>query len=594
MAREQIERLRRVMKEKRLDAWISPSADAHQSEYIGDYDACRLYLSGFTGSAGTLLVLEKEAYLWTDGRYFVQAERELEGSGITLMKQGVPGVLELPAFLQEKLAPHSRLGYYAKLISASYGERLRRALPQVCFVTEEDITGHVWEERPARSSNPVWIHSLSYCGERAAEKMDRVRKQLKEKKATALALTALSDIAWLCNLRGSDIQCNPLFLSYLFLDLQKTILFIQGRALGEEVRNYLKEEGIEVREYDEWDAFLKGVRGETVALDGLECDEHTCRLLEENNRVLSEESIVSMMKIIKNETELLNDKNAHIRDGVYMVRFLRWLKEKVKREAITESAAAEYLDGLRAGDSLYISKSFPTISAYGANAAMPHYSTGDSRTVLEEKGFYLVDSGAQYKDGTTDITRTVALGPLSAEEKKQYTLVVKGMLNLLNAKFPPYIRGYNLDTYARAPLWQYGYDFNHGTGHGVGFANTVHEGPNAIRLRASETARKDPVFAPGMIVSDEPGMYVAGSHGIRMEILVAVKKDSSAPEEENSDFLSFDCLTFAPIDMTAIDFAYLEEKDVKELRSYQEAVYRVLSPHLSLEERSWLKEETSV
>lgn len=588
--REQIQKLREVMKKYGMDAWVAPTADAHQSEYVGDHDQCRAYLSGFTGSAGTLVVLKDRAALWVDGRYFVQGRKQLEGSGIDLMEMGEKKVPTLLEYLKENLSIGETLGFYAKLFGAGEGEQWEKELHGIQMRTDVDIVDEVWLDRPARSAKKVWRID-AYCGEDTKSKLERVRKEMRENRADVLLACSLSDIAWLTNLRGDDIECNPLFLSYLAIEEDRCTLFIQSCAMSEEIANYLKDQGIETAEYDDWNQFVKKLKGRKILLDQKDCDYQTLCDARKDNEFIFVVSPLALMKIVKNDTEVANMRKSHVRDGVYMVKYIKWIKESVKRgEKINEVEASDYLDNLRLKDEiggLGVELSFDTISGYASNAAIVHYKANrETAAILEPRGLYLFDSGAQYKDGTTDVTRTIALGETSDIEKQDYTLTTIGMLRLLNARFKEGARGYNLDAYARMKMWEYGRDFNHGTGHGVGFCNTVHEGPNSIRLTPNPDPRRDVVIRENMVVSDEPGIYIEGSHGIRVENLVVSVKD------EQEGFLYFDSLTIVPLDPEPLNVDIMEERDKQLYNEYQAMVYKTLSPYLDDEEKKWLLNET--
>ena len=581
--------LRKVMKDEGIDAWICPSSDAHSSEYLSEYDKERAYLSGFTGSAGTLLVLKDKAFLWTDGRYFVQAAKELEGSGIELMKMGESGVINLEECLERELKEGETLGFSAKLINTkqalAYKEKFKAK--GINFRVESDIVEKVWKDRPKRSANFVFVLGTEFTGESVEDKLARFRNKLIENRSSAGLVTNLSDIAWFTNMRGSDIECNPQYLSYMYISMDEAVLFMQEKVITDEIKSHLKEANIYVKDYDEYYTFIKNIKDEVLLLDNNECNYLTYISVSEKNKIVFAPSIITMFKIVKNATEIKMTKNAHIRDGVYETRFIKWLQESLEKgEEITEISASDYLDKLRATDLKYLSLSFETISAYGSNAAMPHYTaTKDSFSKLERRGLYLVDSGATYMDGTTDVTRTMALGQLTEDERLHYTLAAIGMLRLMNAKFPKGVKGYNLDTFARAAMWEYGLDYNHGTGHGVGFCNGVHEGPISIRYKVNPDLRLDVGFEAGMIVSDEPGVYIAGSHGVRCENL-ALTVDAG------NGFLAFEPLTMIPLDRRALNIDIMTKKDIEYFNSYQKLVYNTLEVYLDDEEKAWLKEET--
>lgn len=581
MKKEVVE-IRKILKEEGLAGYYIPNSDAHQSEYISDYDKFRAYVSGFTGSAGDLLILEKSAYLFTDGRYFIQAEKELRDSGIELVRVGEPHAKTLNHILKTELDTEDILALDATLISARSGMRVfgNRKLK-----TDFDISDRIWENRPKRSAERIWILGVQYTGEDIRSKLQRLRKSVKESGGDALVESNLSNIAWLTNLRGADIECNPLFLSYLFVEEESASIFIQKEALDTEVYNYLTDSGFTIHAYDDFYTFLEKIENKNIILDESEVNFLIYDILCKKNELSHQDSLIANFKVVKNDIEIENMKQAHIRDGAYLTRFIKFVKEEVaKGTKLTEEQAANILDGLRAEDEKFVSLSFETISAYGKNAAMPHYSPGKEEVCIENRGMYLVDSGANYKDGTTDITRTIRVGEVRDIEKLHYTLVAVGMLRLLNARFPKYVKGINIDGFARQKMWEYGIDYNHGTGHGVGFCNTVHEGPTNIRPRGSVLG-KDFEFKKGNVCSDEPGIYIEGSHGIREEILVVVK-------EAGNGFLGFESLSFAPLDRELIDKSVMNEDDIKYFNAYQKEVYEKIAPHLNEEERAFLKEAT--
>ncbi|RKW35483.1 MAG: aminopeptidase P family protein, partial [Lachnospiraceae bacterium] len=519
--------LRKVMQREGIDAWISPSSDAHQSEYPTEYDKCRRFLSGFTGSAGTLLVMKEEAYLWTDGRYFLQAESELKDSGITLMKMGEPGVPNLDELLEEKMKKDEVLGFNGSLLSFSEGKVIAGKVVKkgVKLAIGKEITDEVWTDRPERPHTKVFILEEKYAGKSAAKKISEVRERMKGR--DLLIVSSLSDIAWLTNLRAFDIKCNPLFLSYFILESDKATLFIQDEALSDEVRTYLVGNGIDIKPYDSFDETVAGIKNKQIMFDEADVSYKTFISIskkENANKLYSVLSPVTYLKNIKNDVEVSNMKKSHIRDGVYMAKYMYWIKKQIKNGVkLTEKTASDYLDNLRREDELFLDLSFPTISGYAENGAIVHYEAEyETAKTLEPKGLYLFDSGATYKDGTTDVTRTISLGENTYEEKLHYTLVTIGMLRLLNTIFKRGAIGVCLDIKAREALWEHGLDYNHGTGHGVGFVNTVHEAPTSIRNKINKDVFRNLEFEPGMIMSDEPGVYISGKHGIRMEILMNV------------------------------------------------------------------------
>ena len=582
--------LRRVMQREGIDAWISPSSDAHQSEYPTEYDKCRRFLSGFTGSAGTLLVMKEEAYLWTDGRYFLQAENELKDSGITLMKMGEPGVPSLDELLEEKMKKDEVLGFNGSLLSFSEGKVIASKVVKngVKLVIGKELTDEIWTDRPKRPHTKVFILEEKYAGKSAVKKISEVRERMKGR--DLLIVSSLSDIAWLTNLRAFDIKCNPLFLSYFILETDKATLFIQEEALSDEVRKYLAENGIDIKPYNSFDKTVAGIKNKQIIFDEADVSYKTFISIskkENANKLYSVLSPVTYLKNIKNDIEILNMKKSHIRDGVYMAKYIYWLKNQVKNGTnLTEKTASDYLDNLRRGDELFLDLSFPTISGYADNGAIVHYEAEyETAKKLEAKGLYLFDSGATYKDGTTDVTRTISLGENTYEEKLHYTLVTIGMLRLLNTIFKRGAIGVCLDIKAREALWEHRLDYNHGTGHGVGFVNTVHEAPTSIRNKINKDVYRNLEFEPGMVMSDEPGVYISGKHGIRMEILMTV-------EDKGEGFLGFEPLTMAPIDSEPLLVDVMTKKDIEFYNKYQKQVYDSISYGLNEEEKAWLKELT--
>lgn len=582
--------LRKVMQREGIDAWISPSSDAHQSEYPTEYDKCRRFLSDFTGSAGTLLVMKEEAFLWTDGRYFLQAGNELEGSGITLMKMGEPGVPNLDELLEEKMKKDEVLGFNGSLLSFSEGKVIASKVVKngVKLAIGKEITDEVWTDRPKRPHTKVFILDEKYAGKSAEKKISEVRERMNGR--DLLIVSSLSDIAWLTNLRAFDIKCNPLFLSYFILESDKATLFIQDEALSDEVRTYLVGNGIDIKPYDSFDETVAGIKNKQIMFDEADVSYKTFISIskkENANKLYSVLSPVTYLKNIKNDVEVSNMKKSHIRDGVYMAKYIYWIKKQIKNGAtLTEKTASDYLDNLRREDELFLDLSFPTISGYAENGAIVHYEAEyETAKTLEAKGLYLFDSGATYKDGTTDVTRTISLGENTYEEKLHYTLVTIGMLRLLNTTFKRGAIGVCLDIKAREALWEYGLDYNHGTGHGVGFVNTVHEAPTSIRNKINKDLFRNLEFEPGMIMSDEPGVYISGKHGIRMEILMNVI-------EKQEGFLGFESLTMAPIESEPLLVEVMTKKDIEFYNKYQREVYEAISYGLNEEEKAWLKELT--
>lgn len=590
MIAERLEALRAKMKECGVDAYLVPTADFHESEYVGPYFKCRAYITGFTGSAGTAVIMQDEACLWTDGRYFVQAAKELEGTGVTLMKMGQEGVPAVEEYLQSRMRAGMKLGFDGRVVNELLGETLEKRLPGVAFAYDRDLIGEIWTDRPELSAEPVWILDEKYAGESALDRIGKVRAKMEQAGATAHVLTALDDIVWMLNIRGNDIPCNPVALSYLVLTQTEGHLFIQEKALDRKVKEYLTGLGMKLHPYDAVYAFVKEQKQEKILLEKSHVNYTIWQSLCKENTLIDGMNPASALKAVKNPVEMENIRRAHIKDGVAVTKYIYWLKKNIGKLPMDEISAAEKLESLRKEQEGYIEPSFETISAYGPNAAMCHYQpTEEDHAELKPEGFYLVDSGGQYLEGTTDITRTVALGPLTEEQKEHFTITAMGTLRLGNAKFLHGCIGINLDYLARGAFWERGLDFNHGTGHGVGYLLNVHERPNGVRWRMVPERMDSAVFEEGMLTSDEPGIYIEGSHGIRTENLMLCRK---AEKNQYGQFMRFEFVTFAPIDLDGIDTRYMEARDVELLNAYHREVWEKISPYLTEEERAWLKEYT--
>lgn len=590
MVRKRLEALRQKMKQYGIQAYLVPTSDYHQSEYVGPHFKCRKYITGFTGSAGTALVTEEKALLWTDGRYFVQAAKELEGSGVTLMRMGQEGVPTLEEYLQKNLKPGMTLGFDGRVVNEEMGEKLKSALPEIQITYERDLIGEIWDKRPELSAEPVWILEEKYAGESAEKKIQDVRNDMKTAGATVHVLTTLDDIVWLLNIRGNDIPCNPVVLSYMVMTMDQVHLFIQEKVLEEDVKTYLKSLGTVIHPYEAVYDFAREMKGEKILLEK-GCVNYTLyQNLEKDNTLLCAMNPEAKRKAVKNSVEMENIRKAHIKDGVAVTKYIYWLKKNIGTIPMDELSVAQHLEELRKEQEGYIEPSFETISAYGANAAMCHYqATEEDFAELKPEGFYLVDSGGQYYEGTTDITRTIALGKLTQEQKEHFTVTAMGTLRLGNAKFLYGCTGVNLDYLARGAFWERGLDFNHGTGHGVGFVLNVHERPNGVRWRSVPENIRNEVFEEGMLTSDEPGIYIEGSHGIRTENLMLCRK---AEKNQYGQFMRFEFVTFVPIDLDGIDTQYMTEEDIRLLNTYHEEVYSKISPYLTEDEREWLAEYT--
>lgn len=578
--------LRQEMEANRIHAYLIPSSDFHGSEYIGAHFAGRTYLSRFTGSAGTLLVLRDWAGLWTDGRYFLQAEQELSGSGISLMRQGMPGVPTIEETLKERLSSGQCLGFDGRCVSAALGLRFQTILsPQnVHLKPDLDLLDAIWKQRPPLSAEPVWPLSLAYAGESRESKIETVKDYMKQIGADDFLLTSLEDIAWLLNLRGGDVEATPVFLSYLAIHKETVTLFANPDIFSEELKKLLRKIHISLRPYEDIYPYAANISGgSSVLLDRQRVNYSLLSALPSDIKILDRTSPTEKLKSVKNAVEICNMKQAHIKDGIALTKFIYWLKKSIRTGHITEQSAAGKLEGFRREQAHYLGPSFSPIVAYGAHAALVHYAATDtSCATLKAEEFLLVDSGGHYLEGTTDCTRTIPLGPLTQEQVTHYTAVLRGNLNLMNACFRSGCSGPNLDYLARSPLWSLGLDYNHGTGHGVGYLLSVHEGPNSIRWKSSS---QDIPFEVGMITSNEPGIYLEGQYGIRLENLLLCVERGTSPYGR---FLAFEPLTLVPFDLDAIDTAEMTAEECALLNRYHALVQDVLTPHLSPDEASWL------
>ena len=589
MINDRIEQLRKIMKEKGIFAYIIPSADYHQSEYVGKFFKGREFISGFTGSAGTVVITDEKAILWTDGRYFLQAEKELNKTCVELYKMGEEGVPTTFEYIEKEVPVGAKIGFDGRTISAAIGEDLEKKLAKkdVTISYEDDLLGEVWIERPALSDAKAFLLDVKYSGEDFKSKIARVREEMKTMGATTHILTSLDDIAWLFNIRGRDIAYNPVVLSYAVVSLDKAILFVDENKLNEEILNSFDGEVVEIKDYFEIDEFVKTVEKEEVVLvDNNKINYTILKNIPEGVKVINAMNPTTVFKAAKNPVEIENTKKAHIRDGVAVAKFMYWLKNNIGKTEITEISAAEKMTELRKEQGNFIEPSFASIAGYAANGAIVHYSaTKESNQTLQPKGLFLLDSGGQYYDGTTDITRTFAVGPLTEEEKSNFTSVCRAMVRLSQAKFLYGVNGYYLDILARGILWEQNLNYNHGTGHGVGHVLNVHEGPNGVRCDNRNSA----TLEEGMITTNEPGFYKAGSHGIRIENEMLCKK---GVKNEFGQFMEFEPITIAPIDLDAIDVSLMKEDEKEYLNSYHKMVFETLSPFLTEEEVTWLKEYT--
>ena len=612
MKNERLLSLRNQMKEAGVHCMVIPTSDYHNSEYVSDFFMARKYFSGFTGSAGTLVVTPDEAALFTDGRYFIQAAKELKDSGVTLMKMGEPEVPTMTEYVDQKLQQGWTLCFDGRVLTSSKGSELeeiaRKHGGQLRF--DLDLCDAAWKNRPALIHHPVWVLSEEYAGESVEEKLTRVREEMKKEEAGIHVLTSLDDIAWLYNIRSNDVECCPVVLAYTMVTKDRALLFAEeGFAAGEDTsaRERMEKAGVEIYPYDRFYKMLSSVaaqaaKEEQASRVWIDESQVNFRVLKElqkicaeegaqaGTKLLNKENPTTLMKSIKNETELKHTRRAHIKDAVAVTKFMYWLKKNIGSIPMDEVSVAEKIDGLRAQQEGFIELSFPTISAYGTNGAIIHYGAQkETCAALKPEGMLMIDSGGHYIDGTTDITRTFILGPVTSEMKKHYTLVLRAMLSMRATRFLHGCTGANLDIRAREVLWEHGLDYKHGTGHGVGNILNVHEGPQSFRWKLLPDAGKPAVFEEGMITSDEPGIYLENQYGIRIENEILCRKGE---ENEYGQFMYFEDLTFVPIDLDGVELSQMSELDKERLNDYHAAVFEKLKPYFEGEELTWLRHVT--
>ena len=590
--KQKLNALRILMKEKKIDAYLVATDDFHGSEYVGDYFKCRKYITGFTGSAGTAIITQDMAGLWTDGRYFIQAADQLRDTTIELFKSGEPGVPTMHQFLNDKLEEGMCLGFDGRTVSAREAEELQELLQEkhITFSVNDDLIGEIWEDRPALSCEPVMELDIRWTGKSRADKIAEIREQMKAKEADTFILTSLDDIAWLLNIRGNDIHCCPVVLSYLVMMENELRLYANAAAFSEEIRSNLEADGVKIYPYDDVYSYVQSISSDKkVLLSRANVNSRLVSNIPSEVTILDEPNLTLLPKAVKNKTEIENERIAHIKDGIAVTKFIHWLKKNVTRTTITELSAAEKLYQFRSEQEHFLGDSFDPIIAYGTHAAIVHYSATEATDIpLAARGMVLADTGGHYLEGTTDITRTIVLGPVTAKEKKFFTAVLRGNLNLAAAKFKYGCTGLNLDYLARGPLWELGEDYNHGTGHGVGYLLNVHEGPNSFRWK-NLPGNPAPVLEEGMITSDEPGYYLENEFGIRHENLVLCKK---AEKTSFGQFMCFEPLTMVPFDLEGINPEEMTERERKLLNDYHQKVYTTISPYLDEEEKEWLKQAT--
>lgn len=585
---QRLESLREVMRREHLSAFIFPSTDAHQSEYVADHWQGRTWISGFNGSAGTAVVTMKSAALWTDSRYFLAAEEQLKGTEFQLMKLKIEGTPTISEWLAQELQGENAEVGLDGMVN-SYHETMGliadlRKSGGITVRTNFDPLGLIWTDRPAIPANPVEIQPMEFAGESVASKISRIRTALRQRHADGMLISALDDIAWTLNLRGTDVHCVPVFVSYLLISSQQVSLYVDSAKINDEVKAYLTENGIPLYPYNKVAEGLERYSEYNILLDGDETSYFLWKTVK-CQEIIAGNSPVPAMKAQKNDREIAGFRQAMLRDGVAMVKFLRWLKPAVEAGGQTEISIDRKLTSLRAEQHLFRDISFDTIAGYQAHGAIVHYeATPETDVALKPEGLILIDSGAQYQDGTTDITRTIALGPVTEEMKHVYTLVLKGHIQLELAKFPDGASGTQLDALARECMWREGYNYLHGTGHGVGSYLSVHEGPHQIRMEWKPT----PLRA-GMTVTDEPGLYLSGKFGVRIENTLLIKDYQTT---EFGKFLQMESLTLCPIDLTPVDFSMLQPEEIEWLDTYHRDVFEKLSPYLEGEDLEWLREAT--
>lgn len=593
MIQKRLAALRSKMKERNVDAYLVPTDDFHCSEYVGEYFKCRRYITGFTGSAGTAVITMDDAGLWTDGRYFLQAGEQLKGTTITLQKMGEEGVPTIEQYVMDHLKSGQTIGFDGRTMTAKAGAELEKKLAEkgISVSCEMDLIGEIWTDRPCLSCEPVWSLDAAYVGKTREEKLSEIKKELEEKKADYFLLTSLDDIAWLLNIRGNDILCNPVVLSYFILTKEGGILFAQKEAFREELAGELADAGVRIQPYEQVYTYVKEIpQGRKVLMDPASVNYTLKKSIPEGVEILEEMNPTKLKKACKTSVEVENMRKAHEKDGAAVTRFIFWLKKNVGKTEITELSAAKKLEEFREQQEHYLGPSFTPIIGYGEHGAIVHYSaTEETDASLEAHGLVLADTGGQYLEGTTDITRTIVLGEITRKEKEYFTRVLRGNLLLSSAKFPYGCSGLNLDYLARSPLWEIGEDYNHGTGHGVGYLLNVHEGPNRIHWKCSASGEYPAVFEEGMITSDEPGYYAEGEFGIRHENLIVCKK---AEKKNGKQYMEFEPLTLVPFDLDAVIPEEMSDKERKLLNRYHKTVYEKISPYLDEEEREWLKTAT--
>lgn len=585
--------LREEMIKRNIDAYIIPTSDFHETEYVGEHFKARSWMSNFSGSAGTLVVCRDCAGLWTDGRYFIQAAKELAGTTIDLMKMGEEGTPLMAQYIYDHLTQGHAIGFDGRVINTKLAEALQEKIKskQGTISCEEDLVGLIWNDRPALPEDPAFSLDVQYCGESSQKKLARIRTFMQERNIDVHIISSLDDIAWYLNMRGNDIDCYPVVLSYLMIEQTKTTLFVDERKLDECLRTQFANDHVTIKPYQAiYDEVKTLNKNSKILLDKATVNYKITSSLPDGVTVMSSKNPSQLWKAIKNETELENNRKAHIKDGVAITNFMYWLKTNIGKMKITEVSAADYLEECRKAQENFIEISFDTISAYNENAAMMHYhATAEHCAELQPEGFLLVDSGGQYLEGTTDITRTFVLGPISEQMRHHFTNVLRGMMNLSRAQFLYGCSGMNLDILARQPMWSEDLDYKCGTGHGVGFVLNVHEGPNGFRWKKVPERNDSETLEEGMVTTIEPGIYLEGQYGIRTENELICRKGN---KNEYGQFMNFETITFAPIDLDGIDPTLMSQEEKNWLNAYHKEVFEKISPFVTEEVRDWLKEYT--
>lgn len=592
MIKERLKALRRKMQENGVDIYVVPTADFHESEYVGEYFKARRYITGFTGSAGVAVITMDDAGLWTDGRYWIQAEHQLEGSGVRLFKAGSEGVMSIEQYIESNLKEGGVLGFDGRVVNDRMGRGFEKIAntKNASLKIDKDLIDEIWSDRPSMGCKEAFVLSEKYSGRTVGEKLAQLRKEMADKGADVHVLTTLDDIAWLLNVRGGDVDGFPVVLSYVIVTKDSCTWFVNDVALTPAVRKHIDDSNVIVKGYDDiYDALAQIDRSAKVMLDCRKVNFRIANMFDRTN-VIDCVNPAILMKAIKNPVELENTRNAHIKDGVAFTKFMYWLKNNIGKTEITEISASDYIYECRKAQDGFIQPSFTTISAYGPNAAMMHYSaTEETNATLKPEGFLLVDSGGHYMEGSTDITRTIALGELSHIQKLHFTAVARSNLNLAAARFLYGCNGQNLDILARGPIWDLGIDYKCGTGHGMGYILNIHEPPNGFRWQIVPERSDSAKFEEGMVTTDEPGIYLEGQYGIRTENELICHKGE---KNEHGQFMYFEAITFAPIDLDAILPEEMSKTERERLNNYHKMVYEKLSPYMTAEENAWLKHYT--